>query len=114
MMPVGATKSNEETAAVLTYIRNSFGNSASAVTPEMVANYKEVNKEALSNEDIMAKMLNVSDLIVPPPIAVVGDAPALPVIPSAGLGASGMGIAIFLIIGGLSVLGALRMKAAGS
>jgi len=114
MMAVGATKTNEETAAVLTYIRNSFGNSAATVTPEMVANYKEVNQEVLANVDIMAKMLDVKDLIVPPPIAIVGGAPTLPVIPSAGIGASGIGIAVFLIISGLSVIGALRMKAAGS
>ena len=56
VMPPMAAKSDEEIAAVITYIRNSFGNSASAVTPEMVAEYRgEVGKP----------MLTVADLIDP-------------------------------------------------
>ena len=85
---------------------------ASLVTPEMVAEYKEVNKDILS-KDMATKMLNVSDLIDPFSVTTVSDEPAaeLPEIPSGGLGAPGIGILIFLVIGGLSALGALRMKA---
>lgn len=36
MTPFGGLLSNEEVAAVLTYVRNAFGNEASAITPEQV------------------------------------------------------------------------------
>lgn len=108
---MGMGQPDENIAAVLTYIRNSFGNTASAVTPEMVAQYKADNQEILSK--VPPPTLNVSDLIVPPPVTIAAGTPApeFPEIPSAGLGAPTIGILIFLVIGGLSVLGALRMKA---
>lgn len=56
MMPAMAQQTDEQIAAVLTYVRNSFGNSASAVTPEMVAKYRA---------DIGPDMLTVADLIDP-------------------------------------------------
>ena len=110
MAAMGAGQPDANLAAVLTYIRNSFGNSAPAVTNEMVAKYREDNKEILSQTPPPA--LKVSELISPF-AATAGDAPAptLAEVPSAGLGASGSDIFIFLVIGGLSVLGALRMKA---
>ncbi|HEX4342110.1 MAG TPA: cytochrome c, partial [Verrucomicrobiae bacterium] len=37
MAPMGAAYSNEELAAVLTYVRQAWGNKAPAVTPEQVA-----------------------------------------------------------------------------
>ena len=37
MAPLGASLDDEKLAAVLTYTRNSFGNSAEAVTPEQAA-----------------------------------------------------------------------------
>lgn len=111
MVAMGMGQPDENIAAVLTYIRNSFGNTASAVTPEMVAQYKADNQEILSK--VPPPTLNVSDLIVPPPVTIAAGTPApeFPEIPSAGLGAPTIGILIFLVIGGLSVLGALRMKA---
>lgn len=117
MVAMGAGQPDENIAAVLTYIRNSFGNSASAVTPEMVANYKEINKEVLSK--VPPPMLNVKDLIDPftKPIGVDGTpvisdapAPAIPEIPSTGLGVSTTGMIIFLLIAGLTGVGLLRMK----
>ncbi len=106
MGPFGATKSDEEVAAVLTYIRNEFGNSAPAVAPDMVS--------ALRSE-VGKPQLTVADLIDPLAAskATQTDAPApvLAQIPSTGLGAPMIGIIMFLVIGGLSLLGALRMKA---
>ncbi len=41
MAPLGAGLSDDQVAAVLTYLRNSYGNSASAVTSEQVAKARE-------------------------------------------------------------------------
>ena len=49
-------QTDEQIAAVLTYVRNSFGNSASAVTPDMVAVHRE---------EVGQPMLTVADLIDP-------------------------------------------------
>ncbi len=101
LMDVIFPQTDENTAAVLTYVRNSFGNSASAVTPDMVAALRpEAGKGILS----------VADLL--PPIAEVSDAPTGPLakIPSSGLGASGTGILTLLVIVGLSVFALIRMK----
>ena len=71
MLPTGMValpQSSEQIAAVLTYIRNSFGNRGSAVTAEMV--------EALRDE-IGKPQLKVSDLLAPPPLPKRG-ADALP------------------------------------
>jgi mono/diheme cytochrome c family protein len=117
MVAMGAGQPDENIAAVLTYVRNSFGNSASAVTPEMVSEYKEKYKEVLSK--IPAPMLNVKDLIDPltKPVGadgnpVISDAPApvIPGVPSTGLGVSITGMIIFLFIAGLTSVGVLRMK----
>jgi len=117
MVAMGAGQPDENIAAVLTYIRNSFGNSASAVTPEMVAEYKEANKDILSK--VPPPMLNVKDLIDPfkkpvsadgTPVISDAPAPAIPEIPSAGLGAPTIGIIITLVIAGLTGIGMLRMK----
>ena len=37
MTPFGGLLNDEEMAAVLTYVRNAFGNEASVITPEKVA-----------------------------------------------------------------------------
>ena len=112
MVAMGAGQPDENIAAVLTYIRNSFGNSAPAVTPEMVVQYKENNKDILSK--VPPPMLNVKDLIDPltKQIGVISDAPApaLPEIPSSSLGVSTTGMIIFLLIAGLTGIGLLRMK----
>lgn len=49
-----AYQSDEQIASVLTYIRNSFGNKGSAVTPEQVAALRsEVGKPQLTVEDLV-------------------------------------------------------------
>jgi quinoprotein glucose dehydrogenase len=71
MMPMGY-QTDEQIAAVLTYVRNSFGNTASAVTTEEVA--------ALRSE-VGKPQLTVADL-VPPPVpeaATTGTSEAAPV-----------------------------------
>lgn len=53
-MPAQAYQTDEQVAAVLTFIRNSFGNKASAVKPEQVqALRSEVGKPALSAADLI-------------------------------------------------------------
>lgn len=74
VMPAMAQQTDEQIAAVLTYVRNSFGNSASAVTPEMVATLRA---------KAGTEMLTVADLIdpatvkeaAPPKGPVTGDLP---------------------------------------
>ncbi|WP_162052976.1 PVC-type heme-binding CxxCH protein [Pontibacter pamirensis] len=44
MTPFGGMLQDEEVAAVLTYVRNSFGNKASAVSPEKVKEVREATK----------------------------------------------------------------------
>ena len=45
MTPFGGMLNDEEIAAVLTYVRNSFGNQASAVSPELVKKVRAETKE---------------------------------------------------------------------
>lgn len=66
VMPPQAHQNDEQIAAVLTYIRNNFGNKASAVTAEQVS--------ALRSE-VGKPMLNATELIAPPKPA---PAPAVP------------------------------------
>ncbi len=44
MPPQGLLVNDEDMAAVLTYVRNSWGNAASVITPEMVKRVKEENR----------------------------------------------------------------------
>lgn len=54
MAPMGAAQSDEDVAAVLTYIRNSFGNSAPPVLPEQVEMLRsEIGKPMLTQEDLI-------------------------------------------------------------
>lgn len=54
MAPMGAASSDEEVAAVLTFIRNSFGNSAPPVSAEQVkALRSEVGKPMLTEADLI-------------------------------------------------------------
>ncbi len=54
MAPMGAASSDEDVAAVLTYIRNSFGNSAPPVLPEQVKMLRsEVGKPMLKQADLI-------------------------------------------------------------
>lgn len=77
-MPPMANQTDEEIAAVLTYIRNTFGNTGSAVTPDMVAKFRD---------EVGQPMLTVADLIDPktvveevaaagPAAAILGEMPA--------------------------------------
>jgi mono/diheme cytochrome c family protein len=53
-MPPQAQQTDEQIAAVLTYVRNSFGNSAPAVTPAQVkAQRGEVGKPMLTEADLI-------------------------------------------------------------
>jgi mono/diheme cytochrome c family protein len=45
MTPFGGLLNDEEAAAVITYVRNSFGNKASVVLPEQVKKVREATKE---------------------------------------------------------------------
>ena len=109
MAAMGAGQPDENIAAVITYIRNSFGNSAPPVTAEMVVTYKEANKDILSQ--VPVPMLETKDLLSPYSQVTGSDAP-LATIPASGLGAPTYGIAIFLLVVVLSGLAALRMKVA--
>ncbi|GAB3247056.1 GDSL-type esterase/lipase family protein [Larkinella harenae] len=51
MTPFGGLLKDDEIAAVLTYVRNSFGNQASAITPEQV---KKVRSATASKKDFYA------------------------------------------------------------
>jgi hypothetical protein len=54
MMPPQAFQTDEQIAAVLTYIRNNFGNKASAVSPAQVAALRsEAGKPMLSQADLI-------------------------------------------------------------
>lgn len=54
MIAMGAGQSDENVAAVLTYIRNSFGNTAPPITPEMVKTLAdERGKPMLTVEDLI-------------------------------------------------------------
>jgi mono/diheme cytochrome c family protein len=44
MPPQGAALNDEHIASVLTYVRNSFGNKASVVTPDQVKTIREAEK----------------------------------------------------------------------
>ncbi|MGJ8725391.1 MAG: DUF7133 domain-containing protein [Roseibacillus sp.] len=70
-------QTDEQIAAVLTYVRNSFGNSASAVTPEMVAAHRdEVGQPMLTVADLIDPLTAVAETatteLAP---AVIGDLP---------------------------------------
>ena len=65
VMPPMAQQTDEQIAAVLTYVRNSFGNSASAVTPEQIA--------ALRTE-VGKPMLTATDLVDPASVPAAPDA----------------------------------------
>lgn len=53
-MPAQAFQTDEQMASVLTYVRNSWGNRAPAVTPEQVAALRgEVGKPALTVADLI-------------------------------------------------------------
>ena len=45
MTPFGGMLNDEEVAAVLTYVRNAFGNKASVISPDQVKAVREATKE---------------------------------------------------------------------
>lgn len=118
MMPVQDAvfpQTDENIAAVLTYVRNAFGNEAAAVTPDMVAS---VRAEGRTTPLTMADVVDLTgpDRLLQQFAAKNENAgpPVLAEIPSSGLGASVWGIAAFLIILGLSVAACVGMKAKSS
>jgi mono/diheme cytochrome c family protein len=58
MTPYEGMLDDTEVAAVITYVRNSFGNNASAVTPELVKLIREEikNKEGFWNPSELLKI----------------------------------------------------------
>ena len=44
MTPFGGLLNDEEVAAVITYVRNSFGNEASVITPQQVKKVRDASK----------------------------------------------------------------------
>ena len=104
VMPAAAALyDDEKMAAVLTYIRNSWGNSASAVTPDQITPFRaEVGKP----------MLTVADLIQPEVEEKETHTGPLAEVPSGGIGAPTSGIIIFALVLVITGLGALRMKIA--
>lgn len=108
MMPISDAifpQTDENIAAVLSYTRNAFGNTASIVTPEMVAAHRSEEREG---------MLTVADLIDPATYVPQSDPnglpPVLAEIPSNGLNASPFGIFGLLLTVGLCIAAALKMK----
>ena len=57
MTPFGGMLSNEEVASVLTYVRNSFGNKASAISPKKVSQVRKAieKKESFYSPDELLK-----------------------------------------------------------
>jgi mono/diheme cytochrome c family protein len=56
-MPAAPVKSDEEIAAVLSYVRNAWGNSGSAIEPAFVAKVREETKGR--NRSFTAKELGI-------------------------------------------------------
>ncbi|HUF63300.1 MAG TPA: cytochrome c [Verrucomicrobiales bacterium] len=73
MPPQGLLVNDEDLAAVLTYVRNSWGNSASVITPEMVKRVKEENRGKVG-------MWTVEELLKAHPLETEDEA-AVPVTP---------------------------------
>jgi mono/diheme cytochrome c family protein len=61
MTPFGGMLNDKEMAAVLTYVRNSYGNKASAITPEEVSKVREATKG-------MASFYQMGDLLKEHPL----------------------------------------------
>jgi len=101
MTPLGALQNDEQMAAVLTYIRNSWGNSASAVTPDQIAPFRS---------EVGEPMLTVADLIKPEKKQEEVPTGPLAEVPSGGIGAPLIGTLSFLAVIALTGLAALRMK----
>jgi|GEM_PF-304810 len=80
MAPLGAALDDKQIAAILTYVRNSWGNQASMVTPEQVA--------ALRATEAGKALLTAADLqdphgAAPPAAPAIPEAPAAPAAPEA-------------------------------
>lgn len=107
MAPMGAGMSNEQLAAVLTYVRNSFGNSASEITPDEVEPYRsEIGQPYLTVEELISPYAEAAQAKVG---EVISDLPKAE-IPDIGWGVPTAGLLMTVVIVGLSVLGALKMK----
>ena len=97
MTPQVMLQTDEEIAAVLTYVRNSFGNQASVVTPEMVAEYRTPGTEMVTvadliDPDLAPKAPPAERKLAPPVTATLPKAEGYTTFPFFGLAA------IFLIV----------------
>jgi quinoprotein glucose dehydrogenase len=102
MPAMGAGQSDENIASVITYIRNSFGNSASAVTPEMVAAQRgELGQPPLTAAEHQPEIKQEE-----------GPTGPLAEVPSGGIGAPISGVLIFVVAIAITGLAAFRMKLA--
>lgn len=70
MAPWGKVLDDEKIAAVLTYVRNEWGNAAPPITPEFVAKIREETKDR--NDPWTQKLLQATDKVM------VGDAASAP------------------------------------
>ena len=103
MPAMGAGQSDENISSVITFIRNSWGNSAPAVTPEMVAAQKgELGKPALTQGDMIQPQIKA-------PAAPSGP---LAVVPSGGIGLPVSAILVAVAVLAITGLATLRMKIA--
>lgn len=103
MPAMGAGQSDENIASVITFIRNSWGNSAPTVTPEMVAAQRgEFGKPALTQGDLIQ------------PVIKEAAAPSGPLaaVPSGGIGLPVSAILVTVGVLAITGLATLRMKIA--
>jgi putative heme-binding domain-containing protein len=103
MPAMGAGQSDENIASVITFIRNSWGNSAPAVTPEMVAAQRgEFGKPALTQ----------GDMIQPEIKEAAAPSGPLAQVPSGGIGLPVSAILVAVVVLAITGVATLRMKIA--
>ena len=66
MTPFGGMLNDQELAAVLTYIRNNFGNKATAVTPERVAKVRAETRDRTAGFYTAEELLDQHPMVPPP------------------------------------------------
>ncbi len=113
MMAPNVFFNDDQLAAVLTMIRSSWGNEASAVTPaEVAALRSEVGKPMLTEADLIPLKKKVEPeavIEIVEPAAPEGEPPA----PDSFTGLSGsmlIGVAVFFAVAGLSALKSLATR----
>jgi len=87
MAPWGGVLNDDQIAAVLTYIRNEWGNQAPPITPEFVANVRKQSEgrtEAWTQPDLQAIEKELVETVTDnPPAPAASPAPATPAAPGA-------------------------------